>query len=404
MSRSWQALMGVGAGLLVAGYALSIVGCSGAPTESAASSRPGPAQLKEGLNILEASNPKWGFNAAYMKSGRVVYVESRMGSPKPEVYRQGAPDEPPNEMDYRFVDQAGHTFYVVRGGDLFVDPSWAAEVKGSWGLDKDAYAQRDGDFALAQEAAAELHLQLPTEFKDHAFHMDVFSKLPLPSQDPQIAERAKTIQGKLPVDAEYGTYAGYATDVTLNAKAIVCALWVCAASHSATQTGYWYTYQTQSCHSCSCSWWSCKTCCSTVTNTAFAGELVSCNHGTCANGMSYQCESVVANNSANITGSTTGSIDGANDGQGGCQTAYNWDSGGADHLCNDDSAYELWQGKNGNQGSDGQWGTGGGPNTFQWYGSSHCMGSACGQSPSYFACTCNTFGGCAGDWNAPWCP
>ena len=25
-------------------------------------------------------------------------------------------------MDYRFVDQAGHTFYAVRGGDSFVDP------------------------------------------------------------------------------------------------------------------------------------------------------------------------------------------------------------------------------------------------------------------------------------------
>ena len=34
----------------------------------------------------------------------------------------------------------------------------------------------------------------------------------------------------------------------------------------------------------------------------------------------------------------------------------------------------------------------------------NCRGDACGQSPSYFACDCQTFNGCAGDWNTPNCP
>ncbi len=286
----------------------------------------------------------------------------------------------------------------MRGGDTFVDPTWASEIDASRNLAPAAYAQRDTDFQIAQEAAGALALALPATFKDHAFHMNDFSKLPVPSEDATMQARAKVLSEKpLPPEAAYGNYSGYATDVTANAESLYS-----VASHSATQTGWWYSYnQAYSCH---CSWWSCSTCYRTAW--AFYGAFVTCNHGDCANTMSYQCETATVNSAATMTGTTTTNLTGNNDGYGGCQTAYNWNSGGYDHLCNDDTAYELWQGKGG--GWTGWSYSGAADNIdFKWYGSSHCMGSlfnGCGQSPSYFACQCNSFGGCSGDWNAPWCP
>jgi hypothetical protein len=395
MGRSWQALMGAAAGLMVAGCALSVVGCGGQAPSS--SSRPTAAQLKDGLNLLDVSDAKWGMSAAYVSAGRVVYIESRVGPAKPEIYTKDRPGVPLNEMDYRFVDEQNHTFYAVRGGDSFIDPTWASEFNAGRALPPAQYANRDSDFQLAHDAATALALNLPAEFKDHAFHMTDFAKVPLPAQDPLIAARAKVLSEKpLPPEAAYGTYQGYATDVTANAESLYL-----IASHSATETGYWYSYTTS--YSCNCSWWSCHTC--HGTGWAVAASLVACNHGDCANTMAYQCETAVVNNSANETASTTSSLTGNNDGQGGCQTAYNWDSGGYDHLCNDDTAYELWQGKG---GAWTGWSYSGPADNidFKYYGSSHCMGTfpACGQSPSYFACDCQSFGGCAGDWNAPWCP
>ena len=135
------------------------------------------------------------------------------------------------------------------------------------------------------------------------------------------------------------------------------------------------------------------------------------NHGRHAtvSGMGYDCYSQGGwFYNAWVTGATAGGADGNYDNQGGCQTSYSWNSGGFDHLCNDDAAYELWQAKTGSQatghGYNGN-GQGNGDSIgFQYYGSGWCRGSACGQNPAYFACNCGSFGGCGGDWNTPNCP
>ena len=69
-----------------------------------------------------------------------------------------------------------------------------------------------------------------------------------------------------------------------------------------------------------------------------------CNHGTCANGWATSAIGGREQQSVNETGPTETYNDRRQRRQGGCQTAYNWDSGGYDHLCNDDTAYEVWQG------------------------------------------------------------
>ena len=159
MSRNWQTLLGLAAGVLVAGYSVSsLVGCSSnAPTTS---SRPGAAQLKEGLNVLEMKDPSIGLSAAYMQGGRVVYIETRMGSLKPEVYRNDSPEAPANEIDTRIVDHNDYTFYSMRGGDSFVEPSWAADIARSY-TPTAPDTDRVLDMAIARQAVTELSRRLP---------------------------------------------------------------------------------------------------------------------------------------------------------------------------------------------------------------------------------------------------
>src|SRR5208283_2184887 len=93
-----------------------------------ASSRPSASQLKEGLTVLDSRDPTFGVSAAYVKSGRVVYIESRVGNLKPEVYRSEGRNEPDYEMDLRIVDHNNFTVFAQRGGDNFAESSWNADL------------------------------------------------------------------------------------------------------------------------------------------------------------------------------------------------------------------------------------------------------------------------------------
>jgi hypothetical protein len=117
------------------------------------------------------------------------------------------------------------------------------------------------------------------------------------------------------------------------------------------------------------------------------------NHGRGAydSGMGYDCYSWNGGGwfqyGVHLSGSTASGATGNWDGAGGCQTAYNWDSGGWDHLCNDDAAYELWQAKSGSSSTSQ-----GDAISFTWTSNGH------------FACACQNNSGCDGDWSTPNCP
>lgn len=389
MSKSthWRSL--AGGGLVVA--ACSLAACS------SSSPRPGATELQNGLNLLDIRDATWGVNAAYLKAGRVIYIETRVGPLKPEIYRQDAPDEPSNEMDFRFVDSNNRTFFVQRGGDSYVDPAWSPEIAKSLSKDIPA-ADRAADYDLAQEAATAMGTALPPAFKDHAFHMIAFARQPSPMKDAELQQHIQEFDLKSPRpaalpaalgDTGYQNYNSYSWTQIYTAKysgSTGCFAWVCAASHSATvmyvnpNVGYWQL------------------------------AISANNHGRAynASGMGYDCYSWNGGGwfqyGVSLSGSTASTNTNSGDGQGGCQTAYNWNSGGYDHLCNDDAAYELWQTKNGNQGSNSVTGTSGGNLTFQYYGAGHCDGDACGSNPASYACNCGSFNGCSGDWNTPICP
>ena len=158
------------AGLMAMGTgAASLAGCSGSGTSSY---HPPASQLKEGVNLLDVKDAKWGANTAFVRAGRVVYIETRVGALKPEVYRQNAPDDPMNEMDMRIVDQNGYTFLVVRGGDKLIDPTWDAEIAKTDAAEHLVpKSERDLDWKVAQEGALAVAAALPAGFQDHAFHL-----------------------------------------------------------------------------------------------------------------------------------------------------------------------------------------------------------------------------------------
>jgi len=284
----------------------------------------------------------------------------------------------------RFVDAKNRTFWVQRGGDSYIDATWGPEIMASVTPNL-AKEERDQDWAMAEEAAAAIHAKLPVLFKDHSFHFRAFAAHPNPMRDPGTLSKLAEFEAQAPrpaalpkelADRGYGTYDSWSWTQMYTAKysgSTGCFAWVCAARHSATimyvnpNVGYWQL------------------------------AIYANNHGRGAydSGMGFDCYSWNGGGwyqyGVHLSGSTAANATGNGDGQGGCQTAYNWDSGGYDHLCNDDAAYELWQGKGG--GWTGWSYSGNGNNIdFKWY------------NGNYFACNCGSFGGCSGDWSTPSCP
>jgi hypothetical protein len=364
----------VGGGAVLA---MVLAGCAGEV------SRPDVGQLQEGLNLLDVKEPAWGMSAAFRQGQRVIYLETRVGPLMPEIYRQDDPDGPQNEMDMRLVDKNGNTFYAMRGGDNFVDPTWAAEVEISKRAKVDP-AARDLDFRLAKEASVAFMKVAPATFKFHVRYVASYAARPVPSEDEQLRQRAALIPrvdapGALNANDPARRETGYGNynlgdymwlETDKYSGDTGCFLGLCVAKHSATRM---WVYRWNN----GAPYW--------------ILSIDANNHGRHAgdSGMGYNCYSSASTWAwgATISGSTAGDATGNWDSQGGCQTSYSWNSGGWDHLCNDDAAYELWQAKSGGMAT-----TQGDGISFTWTSNAH------------FACACQNNSGCDGDWSSPNCP
>ena len=357
--------------LIVAIPCFVAIGC----TSSATSSRPTIDELQPGLNMIDTEDPTWGVEAAYVKDGHVVYLEQRMGALKPQVYRDSAPNEPANEIDMRFVDENGETFFVQRGGDQYVDATWADDINVS--LKNPAPDdQRVRDFQMAREAASLFAQGAPPTLKAYSYHAEQYAARPAPSDDPVMIKKAQDIEASRPTETGYGNVSlggSWWLEGDLYSKSTSCVFWYCPAKHSGVAM---WAYQT--------SW---------------QLAILACNHGTCpgGSGMGYNCYSTsgVWRDNVTLSGESNSSTSiGA-----GCLTSYSWNSGGYNHLCNDDSAYELWQIKNGNSGG-WSYDTNGNGYDFVYNG----PGTGGDGSWVNYACTCAYNNSCNNDWSRPICP
>jgi hypothetical protein len=368
--RKTLAVWAVGVALAMGGTA-SIVGCGSTSTSS---SRPAAGSLAEGLTVLDA-RADWGTTSAFKEAGHVVYLETRVGPMKPQVYRENFPNEPQNEMDTRIVDDVGRTFTLVIGGDSIIDPTWSTDIRAGAALAAPTKAESDMYYALAQHAGQAFAAAQP-QFADHVFHLSN-ATAKLPSEDADLAARANT-QLKASIEAGVITKFDSITNQYLEGD-------LCVGHHS-TVWGWQGNYDF------------------TTSSWSWVANVVACNHGPCANSssLSYQ-ESSYSGGSSNWVPSAlsltslwsdepTSSNTTYTSGHG-CQSGYNWDTPPG-HECNDDSSYELWQ----IHDSPTNRGYG---NTSNGNGTSFCAksggnGNACNCSSS-----CNS---CSGDWSYPPAP
>ncbi len=200
--RVWE-LAAVAATL---GATACFVGCGSDSSSNAGSSnsRPAVSSLHEGLNVFE-SRSDWGMNAAYVKNGAVVYVETRIGPETPEGLRSADPETPLHEVDVRYVDELGNTFNAQRGGDEFIDPAWAADMGKPATLVSGEH--REQSFLLAREAGQAAQSALGAEMAEHV-RAAVAIGNHVPNEDPRLIARAAALPRA--TEGAYTSYTHYA--------------------------------------------------------------------------------------------------------------------------------------------------------------------------------------------------
>ncbi len=327
-------------GLFGGGALLILAGCT-----PSTSSRPPASQLQEGINVLSA-DPAVGVATAFLRSGRVIYLQTIVGKPKEDLDRQQYPNEPQYEMDARVVDQEGRTFQLIIGGDQLIDPSWAKEMRAAPRITTPAEGiQRQADFVTARDAADAFLRQAAPELADHVFHLTNMTRT-VPQESAKLLERAALAETTLPIDR---TYTANGCTSNLQEGDLYAKSDYVIAQHSAV---YGWNY-----NGCTGSW---------------DENVVTCNHGTCANdgSMGYQCSSY--SNSWSVWSynalldywsreNNTGTNNSYNTGA--CWSGYGiyeaWihlqGSGHPNHDCNDDSALELDEIRNARY-DQGTWG------------------------------------------------
>ena len=306
--------------------------------------------LQQGVTILDA-DPARGVVAAYREGDDVVYLETRVGALKPSIYRESDPLEPAHEMDMMLVDKNGIPFFVQRGGDTYVDPTWDAKIRLAKGTLAAADEHRDRDFALAKKLGQQFGQIAPKDLTAHTFHIDAMGQRPTPAENPEMIARAeKIVATPLPQVSDEPYWSGggwwYAwPDVHKKCVAL------CAGTHSAVANWQWRDG-----------------------GSSWSLVEVYCNHGTCATSMGVQCSRDFGwkYNPAH-TGESSG---GTGNSGAGCTTRYDWWGGSNSHLCNDDTAYEMVQIKEGTVNTSL-----GGQSSFRWGDFSCYVGKGKWSSP-----------------------
>ncbi|MFW5741565.1 MAG: hypothetical protein ACOC1F_14520, partial [Myxococcota bacterium] len=136
---------------------LAVTGCSA--TSEDTTGMPAPETVAEGLTILDSGSDT-RFEAVYKKDDVAIYLQAVRGQPTPDIYQED-PASPKYEVDARFVSDDGRVFYTQRGGDHWIDPTWAEDLEHQTELP----ATRESNaalFEMAAEAAEALALEFPS--------------------------------------------------------------------------------------------------------------------------------------------------------------------------------------------------------------------------------------------------
>jgi hypothetical protein len=313
----------------------AMVGCA---AQAETTPVPSTETVPEGLTVLSTTDDTH-LNIAYRQNNITIYLQANRGHLRPAMYQQ-KDAEPVYEVDARYVADNGRTFYLQRGGDDFVDPTWAEDFARDQAKPMPSISN-EKLFVMAQEAAelldSKVAPQLGSKLAMHAQQLDAlrtFGKTAVAqfaaNKEMLVAHRAK--MGEVVKEIPYGTngpedYGVYLGPnyyyIAVHRKSIYL-----FGEHSATQTNSW-------------------------NGSAWLVQVNMCNHGECAGSMGRKCLLQYYERTAQ-------------GGYGGfelqtCHTGYDAFSGGGGHNCHDDSRLQLSNFHHGNWNAGySQWCDGGG--------------------------------------------
>jgi hypothetical protein len=258
------------------------------------------SSLNEGLNVF-ANDPVTGVRGAIVEGSSVVYFEAHRGERND---RQVDSDYPEYSVDARFFDDRGRTFSIVVGGDKVQDDSW---VKTS-----------ESEVVPLQERNE--HFRLTSKLMDKSLAKS-FKAAAIDSPTSPEWEQLHLLGSSI-------TQVKTVSDMTQVSKAVVSTKWIHEiaaykknvsgtlglANHSATWTKQKYS------------------------NGTLYKQVITCNHGACANesSMSKYGTSSYNNRTNDITALIS---DNVNSWNGYCGTPYGFTKG--NHVCNDDTLAQL---------------------------------------------------------------
>jgi hypothetical protein len=144
---------------LAVSLSFAAVGCA-ADASSVPDSESAPASA--GLKLVSADVGRGAVVAEYVKDGRTIRFELRLG-PKMEIPADSSnPEAPTMEVDARILDAEGRTFFLQVAGDRAMDSSW--KTPEGDGIDEKL---RTADFAAAAEAESAFRaLSVPKELAE----------------------------------------------------------------------------------------------------------------------------------------------------------------------------------------------------------------------------------------------
>ncbi|MBU1240642.1 PPC domain-containing protein, partial [Myxococcota bacterium] len=273
----------------------------------------------QGLTVLDFKADS-SLRVAFAKDDRVIIMEALRGRSTPAEYKSD-PSVPRFEVDARITDKQGRLLYLRRGGDDFVDPTWADDLL--W--QDNMLPPQEGNFQLF-EMIAEASNLIERELANQGGADSVASVLPeikalknfgVKAPEAFIASEsaiADRLEGMSPEELirEAG---GGGTDGPEDAQKYLGSGWYFIAVHRKSIS---FTFGTGD-HSAT-----------RIHKYAGPGSFTYfdfCNHGTCAGDMGEKCRLTMINKPA-WTAMT-------------CSTEYNTWSNSGGHNCHDDTRVQM---------------------------------------------------------------
>jgi hypothetical protein len=299
-----------------------VVGCASADASKAPEQTGAQTEvaLVEGLNILPTTTDI-AFNAAYKRDKTVIYMQALRGKETPAEYQKD-PASPKFEIDARFVADNGRTFYSRKGGDEWIDPTWAQDFEKQTSL-APTRISNEALFNLAAEATADLEVKVAQKMgSDRAATFvpvlkairEFGERAPMQFAEQKVRHLEALKKKGLDVSMEipYGTNGPEDSDWSANANYYYIAVHdkdlsftFGTGKHSATRLYQW--------------------------TGAWSWVHDACNHGTCAGDMGIKCLLQYYEAVSDYKPSWTFQN---------CKTGYDAISNGG-HNCHDDTRVQL---------------------------------------------------------------